>query len=205
MNIFVTIFSNIDFLTQQLDASFAKYRDLSLCLASFASVGSDDDLFYRILNRFKLNEAIIGPTLVLLCKHQRSNIDDRLAQALEFYSDFESNENVRLLAANAIVHLDRSLLPQIPSVIFNILLDDSEEIRLLGCKLVAPENTSNLLCSLEAFAEESGAAFFREFLNRKISAKNSESCASNSLVLFEKEPLNAFLDVYWLDYTFNQK
>lgn len=180
-------------MSQVLESSFVAYRDIESCLNSLSNESLPScDVLFGILNKFKLNEAIIRPTLRLLCQIQQvsSAIDVRLGQALLFYSSFLSNENVRLICLEALKHLHPDLLLQIPEVIFNVLLDDSDDIRREGCEVVSPLFTAsktagsarsfNLLYSLRAYVQLVDQQAFRNFLESKRDEQCSGNAASNA-------------------------
>lgn len=204
---------------------FTSYKDIERCLRALAtrSIAESEtvpasseqlDILYGVLDKFRLNEAIIGPALSMLCRSQQETaaavLDRRLASALEFYSSFLTNENVRLLSVAALRELDSRLLTRIPGVIFNVLLDDSEDIRSQGCELICPLighcRPRNLFTSLRSFVGLVGRDVFIKYLreqNATTATATAEANVPTSLVLFEQEPLNAFIDPRWLEYNFN--
>ncbi len=206
--------------------TFVAYKDIEKCIESvkFGESGESVEsvksvkyvesvpslnILFGILEKFKLNEAIIRPTLRLLCQMQPEArmIDDRLAQALLFYSSTLRNENVRSIAMASLKHLHPGLLTQIPEVIFNLLLDDSDEIRREGCDIVSwllsssSARSFNLLYSLRSYVALVGHQIFYDYLRSKRLLPSTVSSPS-SLILFEQEPLNEFLDLAWLEYNF---
>ncbi len=186
---------------------FVTYKRVEQCLLCLDSKSAETEILFGVLERFKLNEAIAKPCLRLLCEKQCDEVlDERLLAALSFYSGFLGNENVRLMCLSALSHLQPAkLLLQIPHVIFNVLLDDCEEIRMQGCELISPllfpgpNRSFNLLYSLRAYVSLVSQQVFASYL---ASLSVSSSPASPSLILFEHEPLNEFLDLNWLEYNF---
>lgn len=187
--------------------TFVAYQEIEDCLRTLEASQVSADILFGILTKFKLNEAIIEPTLRLLCQVQGESIDDRLAAALKYYSSFLTNENVRFICVAALKCLTPALLVQIPSVMFDLLLDDSNEIREEACKLIASLTKSprslNLLSSLRAFVDLVGNDIFRAYLESQPSI--AATSAPGSLVLFEQEPLNAFIDTKWLLFHFRNE
>lgn len=154
------------------------------------------NVIHSIVEKFKLNEEILAIALPLLCRRASETFDDRLVPLLAFYSASERNENLRFIALDSLKMLRFDLFELIPESVFNLILDDDEEIRLGICKVL---NSSNPLCPAETirkFIRHVGTAEFTKFLENY--QKHHSSQDESHLKLFEKEPLNLFIDVQFL-------
>lgn len=133
-----------------------------------------------------------------ICDNYEKNfVDEKLKSILNFYSSPENNENLRFIALKGIEKLNRELLNQIPVCIFNLLLDDNEDIRNGACKILNPSITLNLFETLKQFIYNlKSSKEFSDFLDA-YDERNSR-VAKGTNRLFEKEPLNLFIDTQYL-------
>lgn len=156
------------------------------------------DIIYEILCKFKLNEDIASSSLRLLCKSAREPVDTRLVSLLESYSALEMNENLRYIAMQSLRHIKSDLLKFFPQSIISLLLDDTDELRNEACRLLNPSSPFNPSESLSRFINSNGMNSFIEFLNRHENSHSFISNRANQTCLFEKEPLNLFIDLHFL-------
>lgn len=159
---------------------------------------------YSIIDKLRFNEEILGLALPILCQKSLEAVDERLKNLLTFYAAAENNENVRLIVVNALAQLEPELFKHIPQCVFSLLLDDNDEIRNEMCRILNSSAALNPAETLRKFISSVGLCEFRAFLdnyeekNLPISQGNSKNC------LFEKEPLNLFIDIQYLRRKFCQ-
>ena len=156
------------------------------------------DIIYNVVEKFKLNEEIIILALSLLCKRSNEIFDDRLVSLLTFYSASESNENLRFIVLESLKMLNYKFFKNIPDCIFNLILDDVEDIRLEVCKILKSPGASNPSKTLKNFINLVGNSEFIKFL--EIYQKNHliQVQEESNIKLFEKEALNLFIDIQYL-------
>jgi hypothetical protein len=151
---------------------------------------------HSIVERFRLNDEILAIAFPLLCRRASENFDDRLVSLFAFYSAAERNENLRFIALDSLKQLHSDYFKLIPESIFSLIVDDDEEIRLGICKVL---NASNPLCPAESLRRFIGQVGTTEFIKFLDNYQKKHSCHEDShLKLFEKEPLNLFIDVQFL-------
>ena len=134
--------------------------------------------------------------LPILCRKSNEMIDDRLVSLLTFYSSPERNENLRLIVLESLRSLNGKFFINFPDFIFSLLLDDEEGIRMDMCKVLDQANPSCPAKTLKNFIELVGSSKFAKFLDNY--HKNHLSLERAHLELFEKEPLNLFIDIQYL-------
>lgn len=152
----------------------------------------------EVLARFTLNEEILKICLVKLCEScaDFKDLDENLSNLFYFYSSEDKNENLRFIVLEALSKLNPILFSSIPACIFNLLLDDDDEIRNEMCRLINPANPFNLAQTLRNFIHLVGRECFLNFL--KNYREKHPSTATRNLILFEKEVLNLFIDTEYL-------
>lgn len=160
----------------------------------------DFEIILQIIERFKLNEEILSAAVPILCKKASGPLDERFKTLLTFYSKAENNENLRFILISGLVEMKSELFKEIPHCIFNLILDDEEEIRTEICKLMSTLNPAR---NLRKFITSIGASDFEAFLDdyEKCHKFNDE----NAMKLFQKEPLNLFIDLKHLRQKFIPK
>lgn len=160
--------------------------------------GLSNDLNFEtiltIIERFKLNEEILSVALPILCKKASQSVDGRVKNLLTFYSSPEKNENLRLILLSGLVELEKSLFQEIPQCILNLLLDDDEDIRNEICGILYAD-LMNPAATLRRFIGTIEVSDLISFLDNYDENKNLVSLSN---VLFEKEPLNLFIDIQYL-------
>lgn len=156
-----------------------------------------------ILETFKLNEEIVSRCLRILC----SNASDdsihfsRLRNHLNIYATAENNENLRFIALESLKYLDPGLLTQVPKAVLSLLLDDDEELRGETCQLLnwLQEIPVNPAETLQNFIILIGLDEFSRFLDdHNCNNDDNNTSNNNNMKLFEKEPLNLFIDIQYL-------
>ena len=165
-------------------------------------MGLSDDLdletFLKIIECFKLNEEILSVALPILCKKVCHPIDERVKNLLTFYSCAENNENLRFILLSALVELKEEIFQEIPRCILNLLLDDDEDVRNEICKILSVGAHLNPAATLRRFIGSVEVVEFVGFLDNYESTHHVEPRESLKNVLFEKEPLNLFIDLQYL-------
>lgn len=162
----------------------------------------DPELIIKIVEKFKLNEEILKLAIPILCKKAFEPLCENLVGLLTFYASAENNENLRLIVLDGLNNLQTGLLKKLPKCIFRLLLDDEEEIRNEICRLLNPSYPLNLAQTLKTFVG-SNVVDFIQFLNDYKSSNSPQK--SSKLELFEKEPLNLFIDIHYLQLKFAPK
>ena len=127
-----------------------------------------------------------------------SPIDERVKCLLTFYSSADKNENLRLILLSGLAELKKNIFQEIPQCIFNLLLDDDEEIRNEICIILSKENTLNPAATLRKFIDSIEVSKFIEFLDKSEENQHVKTQETLKTTLFEKEPLNLFMDLQYL-------
>lgn len=165
-------------------------------------LGLSDDLvvetLLKIIEAFKLNEDILSSALPILCKKVCQPVDERVENLLTFYSSAEKNENIRFILLSGLAELKKELFYDIPYCVLNLLLDDEEEIRNEICKILSFEAQLNPAASLRKFIHSIGPLEFAKFLDNYETTYHLEPREPLKVALFEKEPLNLFIDIQYL-------
>ena len=176
--------------------------NIQLICKGLQDFNSQDINIYEIIDKFPLNEDILTLALPIICQKSDCHVDEKLKILLSFYASADKNENLRLIALNSISTLDWKLLKNVPQCVFSLLLDDNEEIRNEMCKILGRSDPLNPSETLKRFIKETGELEFIHFLdffkaiNRSGCLLQNSSSTRNSL--FEKEPLNLFIDPNYL-------
>lgn len=175
--------------------------------------GLSDDLDFEIIlaiiERFKLNEEILSVALPILCKKVCQPVDERVKSLLTFYSSPEKNGNLRFILLSGLAAFEAEkkrllIFQEIPQCILNLLLDDEEEIRNEICAILCDDAAPlNPAATLRKFIGSIEVSDFAGFLdNYEEIIKNDVMPPGNSkkqaATLFEKEPLNLFIDIQYL-------
>jgi hypothetical protein len=180
-------------LESELQAPFVRFEVLGgllrQCVAQDTEVPRQ--ILCEILEQYKLNESIAGPALRLLCKTQV--LDDALREALYFYAQCESNENMRWIAIGALAELRRDQLVGIPQVVLTLLFGDDEDARNAAGALLG---NLRLAETVRVFVKELDCEEVNLFSERRCA--DSKCALGDDTVLFEKEPLNNFCSLEWL-------
>lgn len=161
------------------------------------------DIIYKILEKFKLNEEIIMIALPLLCRQSSEFIDDRLVPLLSLYSASGSNENLRFIVLESLKVLKSNFFRNIPDCIFSLLLDDDEDIRMGICTVLNSVTPSSPAKTLKNFIDLVGPSEFSKFLENY--QENHFISEESNVKLFEREPLNLFIDIQYLRKKFCSK
>lgn len=178
---------------KELNKRLPNIRLICACLETEAVSA---DIIYKIVEKFKLNEEIILIALPLLCRQSNEYIDDRLVSLLSFYSASESNENLRIIALESLKMLNSKFFRNIPDCIFSLLLDDDEDIRMGICTILDSVNPSSPAKTLKNFISLVGPSEFIKFLDKY--QENHSISEESNVKLFEREPLNLFIDIQYL-------
>ena len=126
---------------------------------------------------------------------------------MNIYAAAENNENLRRIALESLKCLDPGLLIQVPKAVLSLLLDDDEELRGETCQLLnwLQEIPVNPAETLQNYIKLIGLDEFSKFLDdhncnndNNNSNNTSSSSNNNNMKLFEKEPLNLFIDIQYL-------
>ena len=157
---------------------------------------------FEILSRFKLNEEVLRICLVKLCEMctKLDDLNGPLCNLLFFHSSEDKNENLRFIVLEALSKLNTEFFSAIPGCIFNLLLDDDEEIRSEMCRLFNPDDPLNLAQTLRNYIQLVGRERFHEYLGDYIKSHPEKELpiVSKDPILFEKEVLNLFIDPNYL-------
>lgn len=158
-------------------------------------------MVFKIVERFKLNEEILKLAIPILCKTAREPLNECLGELLTFYSSAENNENLRFIALEGLKTIQPELLQNMPQCVYSLLLDDDEEVRNEVCTILNPTSPLNLAQTLREFVDDSSK--FIQFLNTYEALHAPQKALK--IALFEKEPLNLFIDIQFLRMKFTPK
>ena len=201
LKLFYNFFSSSEIILEELNK---KLPNIRLICQVLETGNVSIDAVFKVVERFKLNEEIMKISLPLLCQSVADKFDDRLESLLSFYSASESNENLRFIALESLKTLNSKFFKNVPECIFSLLLDDEEEIRLGICKILNSANPLSPAETLKRFINLVGISEFTKFLeNYQNLYLNFEN--NSDMKLFEKEPLNLFIDIKYLKKKFCSK